>query len=125
MDNLPPMPEISDETRQFILKKSTLILAVQQAVANGMKGFEGASEQEFAFLIEDMKNTIPTTQGIATTDFLISKGGYKTIIFSHEFLKAFFGNNWQNHAKEMVITENPLLYLVPFIKPVEPKPEWR
>lgn len=58
--------------------------------------------------------------------------GYKakSIIFSHDFAKAFWKGNplchkcsykWQHHLKEMVLEENPVKYLEQFLPKEEVK----
>lgn len=62
----------------------------------------------------------------------VSVGAYESIIYDHEFAKAFWGDKcplaecedgdrphdwvWQNHLKEMVLEPEPLKYLERFIK---------
>ena len=36
---------------------------------------------------------------------------FYTILFSHAFAQAFFGDEWQQKLREMVLEENPLEYL--------------
>jgi len=40
---------------------------------------------------------------------------YYAIIFRHEFTKAFFGEQWRYHGREMFLTEKPLKYLEKFL----------
>jgi hypothetical protein len=49
---------------------------------------------------------------------------YFSLVFDHEFAKAFWGedihenmleSNWEYHIKEMVLSEKPLHYLIPFL----------
>ncbi len=49
---------------------------------------------------------------------------YFSLVFDHGFAKAFWGedlhennieSNWEYHIKEMVLSENPLHYLIPFL----------
>lgn len=37
------------------------------------------------------------------------------IIYKKEFLKAFYGVEWEHHAKQQVISEDPIQYLKRFI----------
>lgn len=37
------------------------------------------------------------------------------LIFSHTFAKLFFGDLWKEHLQKMVLEENPLQYLIPFL----------
>jgi len=37
------------------------------------------------------------------------------VIFSHEFAKAFWEKGWQHHLANMVLEEDPILYLSKFI----------
>mgnify|MGYP000848796532 CR=1 FL=1 len=50
---------------------------------------------------------------------------YFSLIFDHGFARALWGeelhenmleSNWEYHIKEMVLSENPLYYLIPFIE---------
>jgi hypothetical protein len=53
---------------------------------------------------------------------------YFSLVFDHGFAKAFWGEdihenmleaNWEYHIKEMVLSENPLKYLIPFLRDEE------
>ncbi len=41
---------------------------------------------------------------------------FYSIIFSHDFAKAFFGKDWRKHLQRMVLKENPLAYLEKFLR---------
>jgi hypothetical protein len=49
---------------------------------------------------------------------------YFSLVFDHGFARAFWGedihenmieSNWEYHIKEMVLSDNPLRYLIPFL----------
>ena len=39
-----------------------------------------------------------------------------SIIFSHSFAKAFWGEKWRIHLQDMVIREEPLQYIAEFLE---------
>jgi len=134
-------PEQKAERDAFIRKKQIFMTALAQAIANGMKSFEGATEDQFKFLYADLQQTVPTTQGMSTIDYMIKHGGYVTVIMSHDFAKFFFGQGkvnqngqpdpngfyvaWQFHLMQLAITPDKFEYLFPFLKPPDPKQQWR
>ena len=41
---------------------------------------------------------------------------YFSLVFDHGFAKAFWGEEtWKHHITEMVLSDNPLHYLIPFL----------
>jgi len=87
--------------------KEILIKAMAQAVRSGFD------------LGEEFFTETPT-------EFYIVPGLdlYFSLVFDHEFAKAFWGEElhenmveaeWEYHIKEMLMSDNPLHYLTPFL----------
>ena len=104
-------------TNEEILKK-----AVEKAVKNGYKSFTDLSHI----------GTYDGSFGTSLRVFAKHKDGPyardgETIIFSHDFAKAFWGTErktkgkwfigemWQLHLREMVLEEEPLKYIEKFL----------
>ncbi len=156
MDNIqiPTLsPEQQAEKQLFLFKKQVFIGAVEQAMAQGMKTFEGCDETQFDYLVKSLRTTAPTVMDMTPIDYMIKNGGYVTIIMSHEFAKSFWGNGqqrnssigieykvseptstfngwypmpaWQFHLMQLAITPDKFSYLHSFLKPIQQKHEWR
>ena len=47
---------------------------------------------------------------------------YRVIILNHDFVKSFFDEkSWKFHLSQMVLEEDPLEYLVPFMEDLTPE----
>jgi hypothetical protein len=82
---------------------------------------------------EILKAAIEKSKKFRYSDSLLEEEGYYSIIFDHEFAKAFWGDevleftknndgsidyqgfSWQYHLKKMVLKEEPLKYLETFL----------
>ena len=91
-------------TNENILKK-----AIEKIIKNGWKGYwEGMPEAGLPCEAHSMESEETCVY---------------TIIFSHDFAKAFWGEEvtgyppqyWEKHLQEMVLEEEPLLYLKKFL----------
>ncbi len=69
--------------------------------------------------------------------WMVQNRAYFVVIFSHDFAKAFWGEEkttdifgvsilnpvWQEHLVNMVLEENPIKYLEQFLSPIEGQKE--
>lgn len=84
--------------------KEILRKAIDRAQANGFK----LDNKKHAIAIEN------NIMGWSTEDARVL--GYESIIFDHDFAKAFFPmDDWQHHLSTMVLEEEPLKYLEKFL----------
>ena len=157
MADIPQPPQESPEqqaARQlFLFKKQVFMQAVLQAMIGGMKSFEGCDEKQFDYLVKSLQTTAPTVMDMTPIDYMIKNGGYVTIIMSHEFAQAFWGDGekkdtpqgvmykvgqptkqwdgyypmpaWQYNLMQLSITPDKFRYLHPFLKPLPQKQEWK
>ena len=82
---------------ETILKK-----AIEKAVKNGWKYQSWGDEPKVDF------------DGF--TNWLIATSRFYTVIFSHSFAKAFWGDTYKIHLQQMVLSEKPINYLAYFLK---------
>lgn len=100
-------------TEQEILQK-----AIEKAIKNGWV------PDDFANAYPKLTATWKEKQSFKNKDwesllFMFANKQHKSIIFSLEFAKAFWGNGvatpterrWQYHLQQMVLEENPIKYL--------------
>jgi hypothetical protein len=98
-----------------------LRLAIEKAVKNGY--LDLSTECNF---ISQYENGLEIWEVYLKGDYKTTLGEDYSIIFSHPFLKAFFGEewnlfgdgymfDWQYHAQQLVISEDPIKYLGKFI----------
>jgi hypothetical protein len=54
---------------------------------------------------------------IVASDFWeeVDDGRYMVVLFSHDFAKAFFGQDWRAHLRQLVLEENHFAYLEEFL----------
>ena len=117
-------------TNEEIFKK-----VIEKAVKNGMKKYEGCTEEQWENLLESIDRNL---------SYLFNYGGYFAMIFSHSFAKAFWGDGkvkrkrqsivicntclssqntttlsaipaWRHHFQAMVLEEKPLKYIEKFL----------
>lgn len=134
-------PEQQAARQLFLFKKQVFLGAILQAMIGGMTTFEGCDEKQFDYLVKSLQTTAPTVMDMTPIDYMIKNGGYVTLIMSHEFAKAFFGEGkvnasgqadpngvyiaWQYHLMQMAIVPDKFTYLHPFLKPLPQKQEWK
>ena len=95
-------------TNAEILNKALL-----EAVNNGFTSLSktcSCNDQHHKYSCLDFKiKNLTELIGPVTRTF------YMPIIFDHNFAKAFFGDGWEEHLKEMVVKEDPLQYIAKYI----------
>ena len=109
-----------------ILKK-----ALDKAIKNGWEfmGYKNWDEYLVASHFEGQAKDQITTVALWWTKKVhhMEKIRWETIVYRHDFAKAFWGNekhtyfntktiyDWQYHLQQMVLEENPLKYLEKFL----------
>jgi len=116
---------LTPDQQLFLKKKQIFMSAVLQAVNNGLSSCDGLSEDQFKVLLAEFGNTELTKDMGGVLDYMIHNAGYKAILFSHSFLKAFFGEYWKEHGYQILILEQPLLYFEQYLQPVKTTEEWK
>jgi hypothetical protein len=71
--------------------KEIFVRAVKQALANGMTKFDGCEGTMFDNFVTQINETDPTVADLSLADQMIKYAGYVTVILSHDFAKAFWG----------------------------------
>lgn len=93
-------------------KVEILLKAMDKALKNGwdtgwsyLPLWKHADEKTKRFWLED----------ILMSDEGEPRFTYKGLVFSHPFAKAFWGVAWEHHLQQMVLEEEPLIYLEKFV----------